>query len=124
MKKSLIIFASFFTFSCNVTNQTHELPSGYEFYQGGGSTNSIYRHHDVIIRGGAVDYAYNDDYLFFSIDCTKAKEPRIVAKQLLFYYIHDIKKDTLYKPVSYTVFKEFMKKNKIDSEVDISNKRY
>jgi hypothetical protein len=94
------------------------------FFRGGGETNSILRDHDIIIRGGAVDYSYNEDYIFFSIDCTKAREPRILSKQLLFYYIHDIKKDTLYKPVSYKAFKEFIKENKIDKELDISKQRY
>jgi hypothetical protein len=124
MRNLLILFALFFLFSCNLSNQDYELPSGYMFFRGGGETNSILRDHDIIIRGGAVDYSYNEDYIFFSIDCTKATEPRILSKELLFYYIHDIKKDTLYKPVSYKAFKEFIKENKIDKELDISKQRY
>lgn len=120
MRKLILIFTSFFFFNCNVTNQEYELPSGYIFYKGGGSTNCMLRNQEIIIEGGVVDYSYNDAYIFFSVDETKSKAPLKTPKSLLKYYIHDIKKDTLYKSVSYQVFNSFLNKNKIDDEYNIS----
>jgi hypothetical protein len=120
MKKLILIFTSFFFFNCNVTNQVYELPRGYIFYKGGGSTNCMLRNHEMIIKGGVVDYSYNYDYVFFSADDTKSTDPLKISKSLLKYYIHDIKKDTLYKSVSYQVFNSFLNKNKIDDEYNIS----
>lgn len=120
MRKLILIFTSFFFFNCNVTNQEYELPSGYIFYKGGGSTNCMLRNHEIIIEGGVVDYSYNDAYIFFSVDETKSKDPLKTSKSLLKYYIHDIKKDTLYKSVRYQVFNDFLNKNKINDEHNIS----
>lgn len=124
MKKLILIFILLFTFGCNVSNQEYELPNGFTFYRGGGKTNSVSRNHNLLIRGGATDYSFNDDYIFFSVDTSLSKEPRILSKKLLSYYIHDIKKDTLYKSVNYDFFQNFIRKHKIDEKFDISKREF
>lgn len=124
MKKLILIFVVLFAFSCNVSNEEYELPNGYAFYRGGGKTNSVSRNHNLLIRGGATDYSFNEDYIFFSVDTTLSKEPRMLSKKLLIYYIHDIKKDTLYPSVNYEIFQNFIRTHKIDEKFDISKRKF
>ncbi|WP_026704589.1 hypothetical protein [Flavobacterium soli] len=120
MKKIVSIFSLFLAFSCNLSNQEYVLPSGYLFYKGGGSTNSILRNNELIIHKGVVEYSFTDNYIFFSVDSTNSKEPKKVSTKLLSYYIHDIKKDTLSRPLNYKFFNEFIKENKVDEKYNIS----
>ena len=108
--------------SCNfpMSDSDQELTNNYMFSYEGGRQNRIVRNNQFVIDSGAVSASFNEDFIFFSEDTTYSMEPKKVSKNLLQYYIHNIKKDTLSKALSYSFFKEFIKKNKIDEDLDIS----
>lgn len=125
MKKAFLISVLILTFtSCNfqASDSIEDLSNKYQFIEEGGSLNMVLRDNEAVIDSGAVSASFNDDYIFFSEDTSYSMEPKKVSKKLLRYYIHNIKKDTLSKPLNYKFFSEFIRKNKIDEDLDISKK--
>lgn len=108
--------------SCNfpISDSDEELPNNYMFSYEGGRQNRIVRDNQFILDSGAVSASFNDKYIFFSEDTTYSMEPKKVSKKILRYYICDIKKDTLSKPLDYNYFKKFIYQNKINEDLDIS----
>lgn len=120
MKKVISILA-LTVVACNfqASDYTYELPVKYQFINEGGSQNRILRDNKSIIDSGAVDFAYNDKFIFFSVDTTYSMEPKKISKKRLVFYVHNIQKDTFSKPVKYNFIKNFILKNKIEDENNI-----
>jgi hypothetical protein len=121
MKKIILILALTLV-ACNfqASDSTEDLPAKYQFIEEGGSLNMVLRDNEAIIDSGAVNFSYNDKFIFFSVDTTYSMEPKKISKNKLIYYIHNIQKDTFSKPLNYINFKNFIIKNKINEDVDIS----
>jgi len=120
MKKIILILALTLV-ACNfqASDSTEDLPAKYQFIEEGGSLNMVLRDNKEIIDSGAVDFSYDDKFIFFSVDTTYSMEPKKIAKEKLIYYVHNIQKDTLSKPVNYNFIKRFISKNKIEDENNI-----
>lgn len=119
MKKIILFTLAIISFSCNMSDQEFELPSQYVFVKEGGHSNIVLRNHKLIIDSGAVDFSYNDKFIFFSVDTTYSMEPKKIAKEKLIYYVHNIRKDTFSKPINYNFIKKFISENKIEDENNI-----
>ncbi len=129
MKKYILIFiitilflivAFFIAIIFNLTDDfVDEGPANYTFVYEGGDLNSIIRDNKMLIENGVVDFKYNDDYVVFSVDTTYSLEPEKVKKTQLKYYIHDVKKDILYRNINYKEFKKIIQKKKLE-EIDLS----
>lgn len=122
-KTFLLVVLTLILISCNFQANDFEedLTNKYQFIHEGGNQDRVIRDNKLVIDSGAVRASFNDDFIFFSEDTTYSMEPKKVSKKILRYYIHDIKKDTLSKPLSYNYFKNFIAKNKIEKDIDISN---
>lgn len=120
MKKIILILALTLV-SCNfqASDSTENLPSKYQFIEEGGSLNMVLRDNKAIIDSGAVNFSYNDKFIFFSVDTTYSMEPKKIAKEKLIYYVHNIPKDTFSKPVNYNFIKNFTLRNKVEDENNI-----
>lgn len=111
-----IIIALIFV-GCSNSDYIKEAPLGYVFIFEGGNQNRIIKNNKPIIDSGVVDFKFNKDYIVFSVDTTFSNKQE---KKVLLYYIHDVKKDYLYKKMNMEVFKKFIKKNSLD-DLDITN---
>jgi hypothetical protein len=119
MKKILLLTLAIISFSCNMSDQEYILPSKYVFIKEGGSSNIVLRNHKLIIDHGAVDFTYNEKFIFFSVDTTFSMEPKKVSKEKLIYYVHNIQKDTFSKPINYNYIINIISKNKIENKNNI-----
>lgn len=62
MKNTLLILSlSIFTFSCNMSDYSEELPGNYTFVHDGKENNSIHGKHNIY--SNVIEYAYNDEYI-------------------------------------------------------------
>lgn len=120
MKKIILILTLTFT-ACNfqTSDISNDLPLKYQFINEGGNQNRVIRDNELIIDSGAVDFSYNNKFIFFSVDTTYSMEPKNIAKEKLIYFIHNIKEDTLSKPLSFWYLKKFIVINKIDNRDNI-----
>lgn len=120
MKTTILILALTIV-SCNfqATDFSEDLPQNYQFIYEGGSQNRILRDNEAIIDSGVVNFSYDDNFIFFSVDTTYSMKQDKIGKEKLVYYVHDIKKDTLSKPVNYRFVKNFILKNKIVDDKNI-----
>ncbi|HEX8577643.1 MAG TPA: hypothetical protein VF677_15255 [Flavobacterium sp.] len=107
--------------SCNfqASDSIENLPEKYQFIEEGGSLNMVLRENEAVIDSGAVDFRYNDKFIFFSVDTTYSMEPKKIAKEKLIYYVHNIQKDTFSKPLKYSFIKKFISRNKIEDKNNI-----
>ena len=119
MKKFLLLTLAIISFSCNMSDQEYILPSKYVFIKEGGFSNIVLRNHKLIIDYGAVDFTYNEKFIFFSVDTTFSMEPKKVSKEKLIYYVHNIQKDTFSKPINYNYIVNIISKNKIEDKNNI-----
>jgi hypothetical protein len=124
MKKIILILALTLV-ACNfqASDSTEDLPAKYQFIEEGGSQNRILRDNELIIDSGAVDFSFDDRFIFFSVDTTYSMEPKKIEKEKLLYYVHNIKKDSFSKQVNYNFIKKFILKNKIEDENNILLKK-
>ena len=120
MKKIILILALTLV-ACNfqASDSTEDLPAKYQFIEEGGSLNMVLRDNEAIIDSGAVNYSYNDKFIFFSVDTTYSMEPKKTSKNKLIYYVHNIQKDTFSKPVNYNFIKKIISENKVEDENNI-----
>ena len=120
MKKIILILALTLV-ACNfqASDLTEDLPAKYQFIEEGGSLNMVLRDNEAIIDSGAVNFSYNDKFIFFSVDTTYSMEPKKISKNKLIYYIHNIQKDTFSKPVNYNFIKKIISENKVEDENNI-----
>ncbi len=120
MKKIILILALTLV-ACNfqTSDSTEDLPAKYQFIEEGGSLNMVLRDNEVIIDSGAVNFAFNDKFIFFSVDTTYSMEPKKISKEKSLYYLHNIHKDTFSKPMNYNFIVNFISKNKIENENNI-----
>lgn len=120
MKKIILILA-LTVVGCNfqASDSTEDLPAKYQFIEEGGSLNMVLRDNEAIIDSGAVNFSYNDKFIFFSVDTTYSMEPKKISKNKLIYYVHNIQKDTFSKPVNYNFIKKIILENKVEDENNI-----
>lgn len=109
--------------SCNMSDKTVELPNNYKFEREGGYCNIVTKSHKLIIPHAALDYSYNENYLMFVFDTVKRMPERISNINLSYLVIH-LKKDSLSSRMDYKEYKEFLKKNSIAKELDLSIRNY
>ncbi|MFB3386618.1 hypothetical protein [Flavobacterium sp. LAR06] len=119
MKKLILISILIFANGCNMSDQNFELPSNYIFVREGGNSNIVLQKNKLIIDKGAVDFSFDNKFIFFSVDCSLSMEPYKVPKEKLIYYIHDIEEDTLSKPLNYNFVRKFMIKNNVGKQNNI-----
>ena len=79
----------------------------------------VLRNNEAIIDSGAVDFSFDDRFIFFSVDTTYSMTPKKIAREKLLYYVHNIQKDTFSKVLNYNFIKEIIAKNKIKDENNI-----
>jgi len=120
MKKIILVLALALV-ACNfqAADFTQDLPEKYQFIYEGGSQNRVLRDNVLIIDSGAVNFTFNDKFIFFSVDTTYSMEPKKIAKEKLIYYIHNIEKDTFSKAINYNFIKKVIAKNKVDDANNI-----
>ncbi|PBI94266.1 hypothetical protein BSF41_00150 [Flavobacterium sp. ACN2] len=117
--KKLVLISLVFAYGCNMSDQNFELPCNYIFVKEGGHSNIVLQKNKLIIDKGAVDFSFDDKFIFFSVDNNSSMEPYKVPKEKLTYYIHDINKDTLSKPLNYNFIRKFMIKNSVKKQNNI-----
>ncbi len=123
MKKFILFTLTIISFSCNMSDQEFGLPSQYIFVKEGGHSNIVLRNNKLIIDHGAVDFSYDDKFIFLSVDTTYSMEPKKIAKEKLIYYVHNIQKDTFSKPLNYNFIKKIISENKVEDENNILLKK-
>lgn len=102
---------------CSNSDYIKDAPLGYVFIFEGGNQNRVIKNNKTIIDSGVVNFKFNKDYIVFSVDTTFSNKQN---KEVLLYYIHDIKKDHLYRNMNMKEFKKIIKKNSLD-DLDITN---
>lgn len=105
-----------------MSDQKFELPSNYIFVKEGGNSNIILQKNKLIIDKGAVNFSFNDKFIFFSVDSSSSMKSYKTPKDKLIYYIHDIDNDTLSRPLNYNFIREFMNKNNVKEQANILKK--
>lgn len=100
-----------------MSDNTEKLPAGYEFIYEGGNQNRIYRYDSnnystFAIDSGVVDAQYNDNYILISVDPSYSMNPETIDKKNLKYFIHDLKKNTIVKKISFTDLQKMLKEDK------------
>ena len=120
MKKYLL--GIYFTLvSCNLSDATYELPGGYTYIEEGAYLNYVLKNNKLIIDHGVFGYSEDDNYLMFVYDTANMKNaPKFINNRELFYRVSYIQKDSLSKPMSYSNYKKFISKNKIEKDNDLS----
>ncbi|MCG7281610.1 hypothetical protein MHJ94_09935 [Chryseobacterium taklimakanense] len=108
-----------------MSDNIEKLPAGYEYIHEGGNQNRIYRYDknnysSFGIDSGVVDVKYNDNYLLVSVDTTYSMNPEKTDKKNLKYFIHDLKKDTIIKKISFIDLQKRIKKDKSLEDIDIT----
>ena len=108
-----------------MSDNIEKLPAGYEYMHEGGNQNRIYRYDknnysSFGIDSGVVDVKYNDYYLLVSVDTTYSMNPEKTDKRNLKYFIHDLKKDTIIKKISFVDLQKRIKKDKSLGDIDIT----
>lgn len=125
MKKLIVLSACFIFLSCNLSDATYELPGGYFYNEEGLYGNTVIKNNRMVIKGGAFGYSHDDNYLMFVYDTVRVENaPRTINNQKLFYLVNYIRQDSLSKPMNYSEYKNFILKNKIDPDDDLSLGNY
>lgn len=125
MKNIFFVLSLGILISCNMSDNIEKLPAGYEYIHEGGNQNRIYRYDknnysSFGIDSGVVDVKYNDNYLLVSVDTTYSMNPEKTDKKNLKYFIHDLKKDTIIKKISFIDLQKRIKKDKSLEDIDIT----
>ncbi len=125
MKSIFFVLSLGILISCNMSDNIEKLPAGYEYIHEGGNQNRIYRYDknnysSFGIDSGVVDVKYNDNYLLVSVDTTYSMNPEKTDKKNLKYFIHDLKKDTIIKKISFIDLQKRIKKDKSLEDIDIT----
>lgn len=125
MKNIFFVLSLGILISCNMSDNIEKLPAGYEYIHEGGNQNRIYRndknnYSSFGIDSGVVDVKYNDNYLLVSVDTTYSTNPEKTDKKNLKYFIHDLKKDTIIKKISFIDLEKRIKKDKSLEDIDIT----
>lgn len=125
MKKIFFAFCVSLLISCNMSDNIEKLPAGYEFIYEGGNQNGIYRYDKdnyskFAIDSGVVDARYNDNYLLISVDTTYSMNPEKIDKKNLKYFIHNLKRDTIIKKISFKDLQKLIKEDKTLEEINIT----
>lgn len=123
MKKTIFITTICFLFSCNMSDREYELPCDYIFYREGGYDNIVSQNHHLIIKHGAIDFSYDENYVMFVFDTIEDSTEKINNKKL-FYLIHDIKKNKLLDTLDYYEYKKFIFKHQIGKDNDLTNRHF
>lgn len=108
-----------------MSDNTEKLPAGYEFIYEGGNQNRVYRYDKnnystFAIDSGVVDAKHNDNYLLVSVDTTYSMNPEKIDKINLKYFIHDLKRDTIIKKISFRDLQKLIKEDKSLEDIDIT----
>ena len=125
MKSIFFVLSLGILISCNMSDNIEKIPAGYEYIHEGGNQNRIYRYDknnfsSFGIDSGVVDVKYNDNYLLVSVDTTYSMNPEKTDKKNLKYFIHDLKKDTIIKKISFIDLQKRIKKDKSLEDIDIT----
>lgn len=125
MKKTFFVLSVCTLVSCNMSDNIEKLPAGYEFIYEGGNQNRIYRYDKnnystFAIDSGVVDVKHNDSYLLVSVDTTYSMNPGKIDKKNLKYFIHNLKKDTIIKKISFADLQKLIIEDKSLKDIDIT----
>lgn len=125
MKKIFVILCVDILISCNMSDNIEKFPEGYEFIHEGGNQNRLYLYNRnnysiFAIDSGIVDVKYNNNYLLVSVDTTYSMNPEKTDKRNLKYFIHNLKKDTIIKKISFADLQKLIKKDKSLEDIDIT----
>lgn len=68
---------------------------------------------------GVVDVKYNENYLLISVDTTYSMNPENIDKKTLKYFIHNLKRDTIIKKISYFDLRKIIKEKSLE-DIDLT----
>jgi hypothetical protein len=106
-----------------MSDREYELPCDYIFYREGGYENIVSQNHHLIIKHGAIDFSYDENYVMFVFDTIEDSTEKINNRKL-FYLIHDIKKNKLLDTLDYFDYKKFIFNHRISKDNDLTNRHF